>query len=738
MAAAGGALTVLDDRAYEANPLHRFEAPDYVDVAGTLLASPGREPDRDILLLRVESVAEKGVAKHVPGHLRLTVPFTAGVRSRLDLHAGDRVRAAVRLSGGGDFRNFGGFSYDLYLKGRNIHRRAFTKSGLLVERPAGGEGHTPAAAVSRLRTALQAALEARFPSADGTDISPAGAVIEALLLGEDGRMDPATVLSLQETGLYHLFAISGGHIAIITVLLFSMLRALRMSPRASSAALIPFLVFYTLLVEGSPSVLRATFMTLTLLVGRLLWKDVRALNTISFSAFVLLAANPFSLFDAGFRLTYAATLAIILFYTPILGRLPRLPLKTSEMTAMSISALAGVLPILAASFNRVTFASLILNYAAIPLVGLIMGTGYAFLPLALALPGLAGPPAAALKLMVGLFDRLSHLLDGVRFLSYRIPTPHGWTVAGYYLCLGLLLLKPRFRGQRALAAAAFAAFLVVLVTFPFSPARDRLTLTMIDVGQGDSLLVEFPGRTRMLIDGGGFAASPFDVGEKVVSPVLWRKGIRRIDYLVLSHAHADHLNGLLAVARNFRIGEFWEAGAARDDPLHAALLKALPVSTLRRRPGRGFRLRIGGVSVETLQPSGDADEVRAEAANDRSLVLRIAAGPTAFLLPGDIGGAAERELAGAAGDIRSAVLKAPHHGSASSSSEALLDGVRPRCVLVSVGQDNRFGFPAQQVLERCRLRGAEVFRTDLHGAIEVAADGGRIRIRTASGLSICH
>ena len=738
VAAAGGALCALDDRAYESNPLHLCQATEYVDVTGTLTASPGREPGQDILLLRLGSVREKGETRTVRGNLRLTVPFTAGARKRLDLHTGDRVRAAVRLSTGGNFRNFGGFSYDLYLKGRRLHRRAFTKSSLLVERTAGGGGRTFAAAVSRLRTTLQADLEARFPSADGTDISPAGAVLEALLLGEDGRMDPGTVLSLQETGLYHLFAISGGHIAVITVLLFSLLRLLRLSPRASSAALVPFLVFYTLLVEGSPSVLRATFMTLALLVGRLLWKDVRVLNTISFSAFVLLAANPFTLFDAGFRLTYAATLAIILFYAPILNRLPRLPLKTGEMTALSLSAMLGVLPILAASFNRVTFASLALNYAAIPLVGLIMGTGYAFLPLALALPSLAGPPAAALKLLVGLFGRLSHLLDGVPFLSYRVPTPHGWTVAGYYLFLGFVLLKPRFRGQRALAAAGFAAFLIVLVTYPFSPSCRELKMTLIDVGQGESILVEFPGRARMLIDGGGFAASPFDVGERVVSPVLWRKGIRRIDFLVLTHPHADHLNGLVAVARNFRIGEFWEADAPRDDPVHAALLEALPVSTVRRRPARGFRLQVGGVTVEPLQPAADGDDAGGDAGNDRSLVLRVSAGRTAFLLPGDIGEAAERRVAETAGDIRSAVLKSPHHGSGSSSSEAFLGRVRPLCVLVSVGQDNRFGFPAPRTLERYRSFGAEVYRTDLHGAVEVTAEGARIRVRTASGLSILH
>jgi len=648
------------------------------------------------------------------------------------------VRASVRLAANGEFRNFGGFSYDLYLKGRGIHRRAFAKSSLLLERTGTGLGPPFLAAISRIRCALQKNLETSFPGAAGTDISPAGAILEALLLGEDGRMDAATVLSLQQTGLYHLFAISGGHIAILTFLLFALFRAVRVPRRPAYLALIVFLVFYTLLVEGSPSVVRATVMTLAFLAGRLLWKDVHVLNTISFSAFVLLLANPFSLFDAGFRLTYAATLAIILFGPPIVRRLPRLPLGTAEMTALSISALLGVLPIIAANFNRVTFASLPLNYAAIPLVGLIMGIGYAFLPLSAALPGAAAPVALLLKFLVEIFSRLSRLLDGATWLSYRIPAPHGWTVLGYYAALLLFLARPRFRGQRPLVAAAFALFLAILVLYPFSHASRELAVTMIDVGQGDSILVEFPGRTRMLVDGGGFTDSLFDIGEKVVSPFLWRKGIRRIDILVLTHPHPDHLNGLAAVARNFGVGEFWAAVAPAEAAVSAELMKALPASVARRNIVRGFQRRVGDVLIEALHPGPDARPGPATTDNDRSLVLRISLGRTAFLLAGDIGRGAEREIVETCGDIRSAVLKAPHHGSASSGGEPFLERVRPEDVLISVGEGNQFGFPNPAVLERCRKLGADILRTDLHGAVECSTDGNRTLFRTASGLSIRH
>ncbi len=733
VAAGGAARLSLHDRKYERNPLHAWKADDYVDVSGRLFRSPGREPDRDVLFIGVRTVGAGGADHPVRGRLRLSVPFARGVRPRLDLLAGDTVRASVRLSSSGAFRNFDAFSYARYLKGSNIHRRASTKSALLVERSAAAPAGSLRARISRVRRAIQAELERRFPAPDGLDISPAGAILEALLLGEDGRMDEATVENLQKTGLYHLFAISGGHIAILNVLLFSLFRLVRMSQRASRLALALFLVFYTVLVEGSPSVLRATFMTLAFLAGRLLWKDVHVLNTISASAFVLLLLNPSSLFDVGFELTYVATLAIILFTPPLLKRLPRLPLKATELACLSVTAMLGVAPLIARSFNRVTLSSLLLNFAAIPLVGLVMGIGYAYLPFAAAFPGAAGPPAAALGLLVTVFVRLSHTLDPWPFLSFRVPTPRPGVVFGYYLFLGLSLARTRFKGQRLVVLSAFFLFLIVLVVSPFRPASRDLRVTVIDVGQGDSVLVEFPGRRTMLIDGGGLAASPFDVGERVVCPVLWRKGIKRVDYLVLTHPHPDHLDGLVAVARNFRVGEFWEGRPAREEGLYAELVRALPKAAVRRRCGRGFLHREGEATIAILHP-GTSDTARATAAgNDSSLVIRISLGETAFLLMGDAGGEAERELLGTGLDLGAAVLKAGHHGSGSSSSAAFLAAVRPEVVLVSVGEGNTYGFPGAAFLERCRGAGASVFRTDVHGAVEVRSDGRSLRVRTAAG-----
>jgi competence protein ComEC len=389
-----------------------------------------------------------------------------------------------------------------------------------------------------------------------------------------------------------------------------------------------------------------------------------------------------------------------------------------------------VTPLIAGNFNRITVSSLVLNFAAIPLVGLIMGLGYAFLPFAAAFPAAAGPPAAVLGFLVKAFAAVSHALDPFPFLSFRVPTPPDGVVCGYVLFLGLAFVRPRSPAQRRLALAGFCFFLFLLAASPFRDAPPGLRVTMLDVGQGDSILVEFPCGRTMLVDGGGLAGSSFDVGERVVSPVLWRKGIKRVDYMVLTHPHPDHLGGLVAVARNFRIGEFWEGDHGPAAGARAALDGALARTVIRRRCGRGSVLRVGEATVTVLHPAGPAGAPRADV-NESSLVIKVAWGRTAFLLMGDAGTAAERELLGAGLDLRSGVLKAGHHGSSGAGSQDFLSAVRPAVVLVSAGENNVYGFPGAEFLARCRAAGAEVLRTDVHGAVEVLADGRDFRVRTA-------
>jgi competence protein ComEC len=725
----GASLYSFFDKNFDENSLRRLRLSNYADFYGTLYKSPSRGPDKDILFIKVKKVFYENRQEKIRGNLRITVPHSPESSSPLRLFVHDKIKVSGSLLSSKGYRNFKAPTLDAYLKTQNIHNRAFSKSVLLVERLESGKKYSPLHLVSVLRQSLQNKIEDYF-SSETSVLSPQGAVLEALLLGERSRMDPSITESLQRAGIYHLFAISGAHIAIISFFLFSLLKLSRVPTRLSYLFVIAFLVFYAFLVEGRPSVMRATIMAVTFLLGKLIWRNVSLINTISISAFILLFFNPFSLFNVGFQLTFAATFSIILFFPKIINYFPRLPLRISEIMVLSLTAQLGVFPFIASSFNRVTFSSLILNYAALPLVGLIMACGYIFLPLSFASSFLAQQFAEGIDFLINLLIRCSHLFDKVSFISYRIPTPHLITIIGYFFFFLLLLLPSKIRRQKLVLSVLFLAFFTVLISYPFPSVSKNLKLTFIDVGQGESILVEFPGRKKMLIDGGGHPEGTFDTGEQVVSPFLWEKGIKKIDYLLLTHAHPDHLNGLKAVATNFKIGEYWEAFSPLESDPYTEFKRSLSSSVSHKRLFRGHSHQEKKVRIEVLHPE-KKEPYLDTISNDHSLVLRLSYDQVSFLLPGDISIDSEEMILGSSGEIKSQVLKSPHHGSISSSTEAFLNRVSPEIVVISVGENNPYGFPNHEILERYKKIGAKVYRTDIQGAVEISSDGRTIFVRTA-------
>jgi competence protein ComEC len=725
----GSALNSLHQENFEKNPLHKLKYTEYADFYGQLYKSISRGQHRDFLYLKVYKVVYQKKEKKIRGNLRVTIPHSSEFPEPLALFTNDKIKVSARLLSDKGYRNFKGFSLKNYLKRRKIHRRAFSKSSLLVKKLE-EKSYSPLRFISILRRKLQEKIEHYFSSPTSDSISSQGSVLEALLLGERGRMDTSITTPLQKAGLFHLFAISGAHIAIISFLLFSILKLLRFPTRLSYIFLITSLLFYAALVEGRPSVLRATIMSLAFLLGKLIWKDVNLLNTISISAFFLLLINPFSLFELGFQLTFAATLSIILFFPRIMKFLPKLPLRISEILAISLTAQLGVLPFVASSFNRITFSSLVLNYAALPLIGIIMACGFVFLALSLISPYFAQPLAQGINFLITLFLSSTNFLDRLSFFSYRIPTPHPLVIVGYFTFLLLLLFPPKIQKQRLVFLSCFLIFFVLLITHPFPSLSKNLKLTFIDVGQGDSILVEFPGSRKMLIDGGGLPGNRFDIGERVVSPLLWRKGIKKIHYLVLTHAHPDHLNGLKAVARNFRLGKAWEAFSPLEDQSYSEYKESLSPRVPQKRLFRGQLFQVGKVKIEVLHPERAEPSVQF-VDNEQSLVLRLTYGRTSFLLAADIGRKSEEYIIENFEELESQLLKSPHHGSSSSSSQQFLDKVSPQIVVVSVGEGNWYGHPDQEVIARYEKMGTKIFRTDLHGAVEVSSNGQTLFVRTA-------
>jgi len=391
--------------------------------------------------------------------------------------------------------------------------------------------------------------------------------------------------------------------------------------------------------------------------------------------------------------------------------------------AVTVCAMLGTAPLTAWHFNQVSLIAVVANQVVVPLLGLVcVSAGL------LATAAVAVAPAVAVILfqLVGLFVRVANaavrLCAAVPGGSVRVVTPSVLELALLYGALAALVV-PQRRVRWAMLALCLTGMGFDAAFWALQRgARNALQITFVSVGQGDCAVVEFPGSSVMVIDGGGLSGD-FDVGRQVVAPFLWRRKIAQVDALVLSHPDFDHFGGLTFLAEAFSPAAFWWNGAPGRGARYGALWQALRDADVTGLTVRdGFHRMIGGVEVRAVHPAPGA----AGSDNNESLTLQLRYGPTTVLFPGDLELEGERALVAAHGAaLRSTVLKVPHHGSRSSSSAALLDAVAPRIAVVSAGTDNRFGFPHAAVLDAYRKRGTQVWRTDRDGAVmlRIAVDG---------------
>jgi competence protein ComEC len=669
------------------------------------------------------------------GRLQARVAGDLAGRARDDWLAGRAVVAPITLRQPPITMNPGGPGSDWQRLRRRYDVAGTIKSSALVEIAPGRWWSEAAAAVRRyVRHAVGTFVGPR----DGTS----SAIVTAILIGDRAGLDPAVVLRLQRAGTYHVIAISGGNVALLGLVSFALLRGFVRSPRVLALAILALVVAYAGVVRGEPSVERAVTAAVVYLGLSLAGIVPRALPVLALTAVVILIANPLTVIDVGAWLSFGATLGILLcarrFDQWMSGRgsTGRLGRALTALVGATLAAELALLPVSVGVFGRVGVAGLLLNVVAIPAMAVVEVAGMAVVLMAVALP-----PAAAVAGVIAargarVLVESAALVDRVPWLSWRVaPSPVVWTVI-YYAAAGLLIAGVGPRLVRRLTGAAWAAATLVIVTAPGLGARAPrpgvLRVTMIDIGQGDALALQFPAGHSLLVDAGG-GGPGFDVGSRTITPVLWGLGVRRLDWLAITHDDLDHIGGAVGITADMRPREIWEGVPVPPNVERQALRKAASAAAIVwRQLQAGDHFEVDGVFVDVRHPPLP-DWERQRVRNDDSLVLAVRYGRVEILLTGDAESEYEARARAdpAAPPLR--VLKVAHHGSRTSSSERFLDAFRPQVALVSAGRGNPFGHPAPEVLARLTRAGAEIFRTDRDGAIVLETDGRSLRLSTMSG-----
>jgi competence protein ComEC len=746
-------LGYLSVQPWMAPPLKTGHPARFVDqgpvlIVGRVVDAPRTPVGRQKLYLDLIDPGQQPAAGPTHGRIRLTVQ---GMTPRLD--RGDLIRFTARLRSPRNFGNPGGFDYRRYLLLRGVQATAWVAAEKLQR--------TPAPSSWRLSTALSRFRQQVIHLLHRELEPDTASVLAALTIGDRSGIDEALRNAFNRVGVGHLLAISGLHVGIVAGLVYGLLWQVfsrmpflprRGLPRPAAAMGTLVAVWgYALLAGLSPSTQRAALMISAYLGAGFVERERDLPNTLALAALVILLIHPPALFSVSFQLSFLAVAWIAAGLSVASappadpagtapGWPPRMARRMYQFFLVSLWATLGTLPVVMATFNQVPLLGLPANFIFVPIVG--MGV----VPVALTATVLAtvSPPAAAVVFQIaGVL--LSPTLDLMRAVS-RWPvsalttfTPRPEEIGLYYAVLGLGLAWRRWPAAPSLKRWRLV-LLVLLLTgaladgFYWSYRRlwhSDVRATVLDVGQGSAAVLELPRGKVAIVDGGGFSDNRiFDVGGSVLAPFLRYRKIRTIDLVVLTHANADHLNGLLYVLAHFPVGRVWSNHQAVDTFGYRQF-----VDTIERRciPWPAFeclprRSRLGDAWIEVLHPPCEPVRETRDVNND-SIVLRVSTAHGAILLTGDVQAAAESSLVSRSADrLASEALLVPHHGSRTSSSPPLLAAVRPRDAIISCGWKNRYRMPHPEVLGRLEACGARVWRTDWHGALTVTIDADGVAV----------
>ena len=514
------------------------------------------------------------------------------------------------------------------------------------------------------------------------------------------------------------------------------------TPTAAFLSMTPLLL-YCSLVGWKVSTLRAAIMAICYLLALILSRPRELLQAVVLAAATILLLDPNALFSLGFQLSFVAVTMIILtsraLPPPTFPGLPGWGRALYSSGVATSAAFIGTIPLLASAFHTIPIYSPLANVILLPLISLLVPVGLIILALTMLWPTLAPLALTSLTWPLNLLATTTHYIASRPEALYQMASLPATATLGYYGLIAsfFMLRRPgqhlskRFKWS---LCVLFASLLLGATGWEHLTSQPRqLRVTFLDVGTGDAILIQTPSGHNLLVDGGGTYNGQFDIGTRVVAPVLWQYHIDHFDLMAITHMHPNHARGLASVMRLFHTQHLLTNGSPLDaDYLHDLSILAHQRNIRRHTASAGPRHWQWGrlhLTVLSPPPQSAAQSWQPPTENDRSLVLRLQYGNLRILLTGDIHHATELWLTQHIKDLRADILQIPHHGSRTSTHPEFIQRVQPRVGVITAGSGNPYGHPHPGVLATLAQHHVRVFRTDRHGAITITSDGTTYDVR---------
>ncbi|MBX2975056.1 MAG: DNA internalization-related competence protein ComEC/Rec2 [Ignavibacteriaceae bacterium] len=558
-------------------------------------------------------------------------------------------------------------------------------------------------------------------------------LIKGLILADRNDIDFETKSEFINAGVVHVLAVSGlhvGFIAIIFVVLFGRFHIII----RYILTILGLLIF--LVITGAPaSVFRATIMAILYLVAVLTNRSANPFNLLSIAALILLLIDPNELFNPGFQLSFSAVLSILVIYPIIKKYVDSIRINNSFKSiilfiGVSLSAQIGTMPLTNYYFGKISIIALVSNLLVIPIIGLIVGNGILTLFVSFIYTPIAEYFASSSELLTTILYSIVKYGSSIPYAFLNISSFNKYDAIILYTSIILVVIVlSKFYNSKL---KFITIILIVITAFIYSRINDfkildddKLSVVMIDVGQGDSFLVKFPGGEHWLIDAGN-STIYFDAGQRTIAPLLKYLNIREIDVALVSHMDSDHSGGFKFLLDNTKVKKLIKPHCDSSKNVDMNFESFVKNKGIKLSYYRDTVFNVNNARVYILNSTND-EFYNNLSNNNKSGVFKIVYGNTSFLFTGDAESVSENYLVNRYGNfLKSDVLKVGHHGSTSSSSPMFIKTVNPKYSLISAGKNNRFNHPSDLVISRLSLIKSEIFRTDEEGAVILQSDGKQI------------